>query len=73
MNRSLVLAFQLLVLSAFSPVLAQRGGPPRGGDSGVPAVGTMLPVVSAYDEQGNEFSTATLKGSYTVLVFGCLT
>ena len=35
--------------------------------------GTMLPNTSAYDEQGEKFSTAELRGSYTVLVFGCLT
>jgi len=29
--------------------------------------------VTAVDEQGQHFSTATLRGSYTVLVFGCLT
>jgi cytochrome oxidase Cu insertion factor (SCO1/SenC/PrrC family) len=36
-------------------------------------VGTTLPKVNVYDEQGERFSTASLKGSYTVLVFGCLT
>ena len=60
-----------LLLTISSPAMAQRG-PSRGGGS-VPAVGTMLPAVTAIDEQGEEFSTATLRGSYTVLVFGCLT
>ena len=32
-----------------------------------------LPTVRAVDEQGRDFSTASLRGSYTVLVFGCLT
>ena len=39
----------------------------------VPKPGTMLPDVSVYDEQGKRFSTSSLRGSYTVLVFGCLT
>ena len=39
----------------------------------LPEIGTTLPVVSAFDDQGIEFSTASLRGSYTVLVFGCLT
>lgn len=76
MIRSAIITFHLLVLSTLNPAIAQRGGPQRGGDSGgagLPAVGTMLPEVSAFDEQGEKFSTSTLKGSYTVLVFGCLT
>lgn len=39
----------------------------------LPEVGSSIPVVRAFDEQGQVFSTASLKGSYTVLVFGCLT
>ncbi len=39
----------------------------------LPRVGSLLPEVSAFDEQGNEFSTGTLRGHYSVLVFGCLT
>ena len=60
----------LLVIA--TPAFAQPGGPSRGGGS-VPAVGTMLPEVTAIDEQGKEFSTASLRGKHTVLVFGCLT
>lgn len=36
-------------------------------------VGSQLPVVSAFDENGKPFSTEQLHGSYSVLVFGCLT
>ena len=32
-----------------------------------------LPTVNVFDAQGNPLSTASLRGSYTVLVFGCLT
>jgi hypothetical protein len=34
---------------------------------------TTLPTVNVFDAQGNPLSTASLRGSYTVLVFGCLT
>ncbi len=36
-------------------------------------IGKTLPSVNIFDDQGKEFSTASLKGSYTVLTFGCLT
>lgn len=38
-----------------------------------PAVGQSLPAIQVYDEHGNDFSLGQLKGSYSVLVFGCLT
>ena len=38
-----------------------------------PAVGQKLPDLIAYDVQGNEVSTASFRGHYTVLTFGCLT
>jgi cytochrome oxidase Cu insertion factor (SCO1/SenC/PrrC family) len=38
-----------------------------------PAVGDPLPEVTVYDSQGNEFTTSSLRGHYTVLTFGCLT
>ena len=36
-------------------------------------VGTRLPEVSIFDEEGRPFETKTLRGKYSVLVFGCLT
>lgn len=39
----------------------------------LPEVGSMLPEVTVFNEQGNELSTKTLRGNYTILVFGCLT
>ena len=69
-------AFVLIPVLACTmvPTLAQspRDSRPRGG-SQIPQPGTILPTVRAVDEQGRDFSTATLRGSYTVLVFGCLT
>jgi hypothetical protein len=67
MVRNTMFAANLLLLATFTPVMAQRGG------GSVPEPGTMLPTVIAFDEQGETFSTASLRGSYTVLVFGCLT
>ena len=74
MLRNRLFVAPLLILTAISPAFAQRG-PQRGGRGGqqTPPVGTMLPQVDAFDEQGEKFSTASLRGSYTVLVFGCLT
>ena len=82
--RTFLLSASFLSVSLISPAFGQRGkwpgngGSRADGDRGpgpaqLPAVGTMLPVVKAFDDQGNEFSTASLRGSYTVLVFGCLT
>lgn len=78
MLRTALIAAQLICLSA-SPVFAQGGRPSRGGPGGtgngapLVAIGTPLPDVTVFDEQGKEFKTASLRGSYTVLVFGCLT
>jgi len=49
-----------------SVAVAQSGG-------GLPRVGSELPVVAVYDENGQEFSLSKLRGEYAVLVFGCLT
>ncbi len=46
------------------------GGPSQ--ESG-PLVGQPLPDISVYDAEGKEFKLSSLKGDYTVLVFGCLT
>lgn len=39
----------------------------------LPSVGSTIPNVDLFDEQGKPFSTASLRGHYSVLVFGCLT
>lgn len=38
-----------------------------------PGIGESIPEVTVYTADGKKFSTSQLKGSYTVLVFGCLT
>ena len=41
--------------------------------AGAPAIGDSLPEVQIYLADGTPFLTSQLKGSYSVLVFGCLT
>ena len=68
MIRSLVICLNVIALAV--PVMAQRR---PGNGNRLPAVGTPLPDVKAFDAAGDEFSTASLRGHYSVLVFGCLT
>jgi len=59
------------------------GGPRGGGGPGSPGSsqlersglkpGRPAPDVTVYDADGKEFSLKALRGSHTVLVFGCLT
>ncbi len=46
------------------------GGPSQ--ESGA-LVGQTLPDITVYDAEGKEFKLSSLKGDYSVLVFGCLT
>ena len=74
-----LLPFTLLLASlVFAPssVMAQQS--PRQSvvgnfEKGSPALGERLPDISGFDAKGNEFHLRSLKGNYTVLVFGCLT
>ncbi|MEC9093981.1 MAG: hypothetical protein VX438_14830 [Planctomycetota bacterium] len=54
-----------------------KGGPGTGGSEALNRiglkVGSPIPGIKIFDDQGKEFNTASLKGSYTVLSFGCLT
>jgi cytochrome oxidase Cu insertion factor (SCO1/SenC/PrrC family) len=56
-----------------NPNSQSRGRSTGGFDQQAPALGQPLPDVKLYTADGKEFSTSQLKGSYTVLVFGCLT
>ncbi len=38
-----------------------------------PLIGEPLPDVTVYSLDGEPFTTANLRGHYTVLTFGCLT
>ena len=42
-------------------------------DRAAPELGSAFPDLRAYDDEGKEFAFNTLRGHYTVLVFGCLT
>ncbi|NNE01039.1 MAG: hypothetical protein HKN47_27295 [Pirellulaceae bacterium] len=63
---------QFLVASLIVSSTSAQNRRGSGGDT-LLKPGTQLPVVTAYDEAGDEFSTASLRGKHTVLVFGCLT
>jgi len=51
----------------------RQGGPRANFERTAPKVGEALPEASGYDAEGKEFKLSRLKGSYSVLVFGCLT
>jgi len=48
-------------------------GPRANFERTAPKVGEALPDATGYDAEGKEFKLSRLKGSYSVLVFGCLT
>lgn len=50
----------------------RAGGSNRVGSSGI-RIGSPLPNVMVYGEDGNALAFASLKGSFSVVVFGCLT
>lgn len=66
-----------LLLPSVAAAQRKRTGGGRGGLSAGfskgPAVGDKLPDITAYDAAGKPFRLHSLKGSHTVLVFGCLT
>ncbi len=88
MNRSIyrhwfeTVGLFLLMASTFSIAQERSGGDGNGATDGSArrpgprlhlARGDTLPDVTLYTGEGEEFRTASLKGSHTVLVFGCLT
>ncbi len=54
-----------------------RGGPGTPGGNRLESsglkVGSPMPEATVFDEEGKPFETASLKGKYSVVVFGCLT
>ena len=62
----------ILVMAMVGQGHAQQRGQ-QGALSGAPGIGDSLPVVKVYLGDGTPFLTSQLKGSYSVLVFGCLT
>jgi len=51
----------------------RQSGPRANFERTAPKVGEALPDATGYDAEGREFMLSSLKGSYSVLVFGCLT
>jgi len=81
---STLLVIAGLVTVTAGPSASYGQAPGQGGQSGrsqvssafkraSPGIGEPIPEVTVYTVDGKEFSTSQLKGSYTVLVFGCLT
>lgn len=65
--------FPLLLASLGTSVLPGQV-PQRDAFQGrLPKPGAPLPDLTIYDSQGNPFPLQNLRGTYTVLVFGCLT
>lgn len=75
-----------LATSFVGTSFGQGFGPGRGGRGGGPGsagsdrlessglkIGSPMPEVKVLDSEGNPFDTASLKGKYSVVVFGCLT
>ena len=62
--KTLALAFCVLLPCCYAQA-QQRGQ--------MPAVGSELPAVTLFNEAGEQFSTNSLRGQYSVLIFGCLT
>ena len=79
LRQTLLAALTLLV--AYNPPLRSqetnaetpRQQVQRRFEANSPRIGEPLPDVAAYDGRGKPFRLASLKGSHTVLVFGCLT
>ncbi|MBT4725360.1 MAG: hypothetical protein HN617_17675 [Planctomycetaceae bacterium] len=67
--------FWVLLVIDSTPLLAQLGGRTSGAQFSqvTRLLNTTLPTVNVCDALGKPLSTASLRGSYTVLVFGCLT
>ena len=70
----------VLVLAVLFPAAVLQAQPSRGRQRPRPRVqfrlpkpGTPLPKLTVYDEQGKPVPLQSLRGSWTVLVFGCLT
>lgn len=73
----LTLAASLAMISPQDALTQEFGGGKEGVVSAFARtglkVGSPLPHVSLFDDQGKPFNTKSLVGQYTVLVSGCLT
>ena len=76
----LVAAVSLCLLMAATADAQRRSGRSRSRGGGLnsrfaqgPNVGEQLPDLALFDSDGKPVKLRSLKGEYTVLVFGCLT
>lgn len=86
-RRSFQLLLSLTIIGAVSSVVwaqgFRRGGPMSGGPGGRGGLGRLeaaglklgsaMPDLTIFDQEGKPFETASLRGKYSVVVFGCLT
>lgn len=83
---SVALAASFVGTAFVGTTSGQGFGPGRGGRGGGPGspgsdrlessglkIGSPMPEVKVFDAEGKPFDTASLKGKYSVVVFGCLT
>lgn len=70
MRHLFIAAFTVLVFASFAHAQARNLG---AFDEKAPKVGELAPDITVYDADGKEFRLRSIKGHYTVLVFGCLT
>lgn len=75
-----IIGLVLLIAALVSPAFAQDDDPVEFVDRFEqrykmqdPKIGTAIETIKAYDEQGQPFDNARVKGKYAVYVFGCLT
>ena len=75
MSVILLAVLAVIMIAAFRPasVLAQRRRMPQMLDDDDLNVGDPLPALTVLSDTGEPFPLVSLKGSYAVLVFGCLT
>lgn len=63
----------LITATAFAQPGNRRSGRRGGSGNFGPKVGSKLPDLTVFDGAGKPLQLSSLKGSHTVLVFGCLT
>jgi cytochrome oxidase Cu insertion factor (SCO1/SenC/PrrC family) len=71
--RSILLAASFLALAGPPSAQAQKMRSDEDFVKAKPTLGDTIPEVTVYDSAGKSVKTSTLRGHYTVLVFGCLT
>ena len=71
--RLLLLASLVLALVGPPSASAQKMQTDKEFLESKPTLGDTIPELTVYDSAGKEVKTSSLRGHYTVLIFGCLT